>query len=76
MYKYFFLLFDNTTGMTHLKKAYKHKLRICHTYWFSMATVVRRTHLCITLYIHLAVLFFVLDITGRQSDDKECEADV
>ena len=57
-------------------KAYKRTLSICHIYWFSTATVFRRTHLCITLYIHLAVLFFVLDITGRQTDDKECEADV
>ena len=30
----------------------------------------RRTHLCITLYIGL-LLFFVLDITGRQSDDRQ-----
>jgi hypothetical protein len=54
-------------------KACKRTLRICHTYWFSTAKVVRRTRLCVTLHIglYLTVLFFVLDITGRQSVDRQ-----
>jgi hypothetical protein len=33
-------------------KGYKHTLTICNTYCFSSTTVVTRTRLCVTLYVH------------------------
>ena len=33
-------------------KGYKHTLRICNTYYFPIATIVARTRLNVTLYIH------------------------
>ena len=33
-------------------KGYKHTLRICNTYYFSTATIVTRTPLNVTLYVH------------------------
>jgi len=33
-------------------QGFKHTLRICRTYCFSTSTMVARTHLNITLYIH------------------------
>jgi hypothetical protein len=36
----------------------RHRLRICNTYCFSMATVVSQTHLNVTFIRTLPVLFF------------------
>jgi hypothetical protein len=33
------------------KEGYKHTLRICNTYCFSMATIVTRKRLNVTLYV-------------------------
>ena len=33
-------------------RGYKHALRICNTYCFSTPTMVTRTHLNVTLYVH------------------------
>jgi len=33
-------------------KGYKHPLKICNTYCFSIATIVARTLLNVTLYVH------------------------
>jgi hypothetical protein len=33
-------------------QGYRHKLRICNTYWFYTATMVTGTHFSVTLYVH------------------------
>jgi len=33
-------------------QVYKYTLRMCNTYWFPTATMVARTRLSVTLYVH------------------------
>ena len=45
-------------------KGYKHTLRICNTYCFSTTTMVARTRLNITLYVHCLSSFKRIVISG------------
>jgi len=38
--------------MLWIRKGYRHTLRICNIYYFSTATMVARTQLSVTLYVH------------------------
>jgi hypothetical protein len=46
---------DNTIRYMHISCGYRHTLRICNNYCFSMATMVKRTRLNVTLYVHCLV---------------------
>jgi len=55
--KYFTAGHATGGNMTHARcildtQGYKHKLTICNTYRFSTATVVARTYLNITSFVH------------------------
>ena len=50
-------------------EGYKQALKICNNYWFSTATIVARTRLSVTLYVHLLALF--LHIWTRFSNKSE-----
>jgi hypothetical protein len=49
-------------------KGYIHTLRICNTYCFSIATLVTRKRLNVTLYVHC--LYCVYMISGRRSQGQ------
>ena len=41
-------------------KGYRNTLRICNTYWFSVATMVARTRLSVMLYVHCPSCSFII----------------
>jgi len=49
-----------TMQRMHIHAGYKHTLRICNTYCSSATTIVSRTRLNVTLYVHCLLVYFII----------------
>jgi hypothetical protein len=55
-------------SISRLVYGYKHTLRICNTYRFSTATMVARTRLNVTLYVHCLSCLYLVNTAVRDGN--------